>query len=461
MRIQNYLIIFLLILNVFACQQELENRTIVIKGSESIIQIIKQASGLIKVEQIIPHPEKERIKHYYYKLKSHPEYTLHFVGGGSSRAMAAIIDQTADIAIVNRTFTDDHKDMLRQNHVTAIRYALAHSEIYFIVNQKNPIVSLRLTQLKGIFTGRIPNWRLEQEEDIKSRELVRLKAQSKTRDRKIDLTQEFYEHEKIDLSGRRKSSGNHFWVYKEVLQARGFSRDLRDFMDDQDIVDYVSNNKYAIGYISKNYFDSIYTADDLNKIESKLDKSVFLPVEERKKLTVGLNVKRLLVYDDFNTKGGQAFKYFHLIPEIYLIVPDKNAEAMKIKRNELNTYEEEIKKDSKEMLDIRLKLDKIKKEQNDLSVRQDIDKGKQNKIRLSLDNKRKNLESIEEELANHIKDLNEKALKVKGKIERLKLNNKELDPIIQFFYSQEISNLLRSNSLIPLKNNSKNKHLLP
>ncbi len=460
MRIQNYFII-LFILNMFACQQEIENRTIVIKGSESIIQIIKQASGLIKVEQNIPHPEKERIKHYYYKLKSNPEYTLHFVGGGSSRAMAAIIDQTADIAIVNRTFTDDHKDLLRQNHVTAIRYALAHSEIYFIVNQKNPILSLRLTQLKGIFSGRIPNWRLEQEENIKSRELVRLKAQSKTKDRQGDSTQEFNEHERIDLAGRRTSSGNHFWVYKEVLQARGFSRDLRDFIDDQDIVDYVSNNKYAIGYISKNYFDSIYTADDLNKIESKLDKSVFISPEERKKLTVGLNVKRLLVYDDFNAKGGQAFKYFHLVPEIYLIVPDKNAEAMKIKQNELNTYEEEIKEDSKDLLDVRLMLDKVKKDLDGLSVRQDIDRGKQNKMRLSLDNKRKDLESIEEELASHVKDLNEKALNIKGKIEKLKLNSKKLDPVIQFFYSQEISKLLRSNSLTPIKNSSKNQHLLP
>ncbi len=460
MKIHYYLII-LLTFSLLACQQEKERLTIVIKGSESIIQIIKQAPGLVKVEQTVPHPEKERIRHYHYRLRSNPEYTLHFVGGGSSRAMAAIIDQTADLAIVNRTFTDDHKDLLRRNHVTAIRYAIARSEVYFIINNKNPIISLRLSQLKGIFSGRIPSWRLEQEENIKSGELVRLKAQNKTKDSKIDSSQAFYEYEKIDLAGRRKSSGNHYWIYREVLQARGFSRNLRDFIDDQGIIDYVSNNKYSIGYISKSYFDSIYTTEDLNKIESKIDKSSFVSIEEREKLTVGLKVKRLLVYDDFKAKEGQGFKSFHLQPKVYLVVPNKNAEAMKIIQNELNTYKDEIEKDSKELIDIRIELDKVKKEQDDLSVRKDIDRSKQNKIRLNLDSKRKNLEDFEKELAHHIEDLKPRVLEAKEKIEKLKLKGRKLNPVIQFFYSQEVSNLLKLNSLIPLKNSSNNQHPVP
>lgn len=303
-KIRKVIVIIFFLLGTFVLQVSCggggKKRIFIVKGSESIIHILKQSNSL----------SKEQNSSYYKLVNTKDKF--YFIGGGSTRALAAIIGQTCDLAIVNHTFSFDYQLLLEKYNIKYKMYPFAKSEILFIVNKKNPIASIQLSQLLGVFTGRISNWKLEKEKN-KAKKIVKEKKE------------QFLESEKILIVGRGKSSGNHYWVSQKVLQGMKFSRNSRDYFDDSKIVNFIKQDqgKYAIGYISKNYFISSLPAEKLRKLEKKYKKLGFLDTDEMEKLFIGKNVKRLLVYDDKNVKLGQAFKQFQLHPEIYLLVPQK------------------------------------------------------------------------------------------------------------------------------------------
>lgn len=347
----------IILTSLLSCGQSDKEKLFIVKGSENIIKILKKSQYFIK---------DDNYKNFHALIHK-PNYKFHFVGGGSRRAIAAIIDQnTTNLTLINNTFSFDQKLLLKQFDINPLMYPFAKSEIIFVVNKNNPVISLNLSQLQGILIGQIDNWKFEEKKEkiIIEKEEPKLKNQ-------VTHREKFIETEKIMPVGRKKSSGNYFWVYKKVLQAKSFTSILKDFVNDSEIVNFIKNDqtgKYSIGYITKNNFNTSVTFDELKKLEEKLDKSE-LEVDELEKLLIGQDLKRLIIYDDINSTEGKAFKTFHIYITYYLVIPN---------------------------------------------------------------------------VTNNLK---------------LYIQNKDLEPLIDFFYSNEMKNLLLSKGLIPLPRPTKNIYI--
>lgn len=316
-----YLILLFIFFLSFSCKRNTERKYYVIKGSESIIDIISKAK-----EGIHPTPEG------YFKVKNTKDNYIHFGSGGSSRGLAAIIGQTTDIAISNHRFTFDQRKLLEKYHVKAKLYAFAQSEIVFVTHKDNPLISLKLSQLQDIFRGVIPAWTLEREESIKSRQLDQIKAKAKSRKGKLYLrTDNFDENEPITLTGRRNSSGNYFWVYNNILFRKSFSREILDFSNDIGIHNAVKQLKYGIGYVSKSNFKTELSGNEILSFETKLESGT-INLDEMEKLILGKDLKRILIYNDIGSKNKQSSKQlydlYRIKPIVYIVIPEEKEKEL-------------------------------------------------------------------------------------------------------------------------------------
>lgn len=73
-------------------------------------------------------------------------------GGGSTGGIKATQQGTADIGACSRELTVFEKQNLKQ-------IVIGKDALALIVNKKNPIKNLTLDQIRGIFVGRIKNWK--------------------------------------------------------------------------------------------------------------------------------------------------------------------------------------------------------------------------------------------------------------------------------------------------------------
>lgn len=124
----------LLFLVVFVgCGRREEARTLNVAGSTTVLPIVQAAA-----EEF----QKER-----------PGTKIAVQGGGSSTGIEAATTGTADIGTSSRELKGAEKNAGLVDHIIAI------DAIAIIVNPSNPVSNLTKAQLKGIFGGRIQNWR--------------------------------------------------------------------------------------------------------------------------------------------------------------------------------------------------------------------------------------------------------------------------------------------------------------
>ncbi len=86
-------------------------------------------------------------------------YEIEVSGGGSSVGIAALINGTIDIADHSRPLKPSEYKMAVQNGVYPFTFHIANDAVTVVVHRSNPIQNLTLAQLKGIYTGRITNWK--------------------------------------------------------------------------------------------------------------------------------------------------------------------------------------------------------------------------------------------------------------------------------------------------------------
>ena len=84
-------------------------------------------------------------------MRLHPPSHIYVQGGGSTAGIVAARTQAAQIGMSSRALLPEEKDLLA---VTIARDAIA-----VIVNPKNPINELSLTQVVQVFSGKVRNWK--------------------------------------------------------------------------------------------------------------------------------------------------------------------------------------------------------------------------------------------------------------------------------------------------------------
>jgi phosphate transport system substrate-binding protein len=146
-------------------------------------------------------------------MSRHPQSHIYVQGGGSTAGIEAVRIRAANIGMSSRSLLPDEKDL----YVVTI----AKDAIAIIVNPKNPTRNLSLDHVRGVFSGKIKNWR-------------ELGAPPHP----------------IVLVSREEGSGTRESFQKFVMGKEEIS--LESLVQDSNgaIRQVVSNDPYAIGYIS-------------------------------------------------------------------------------------------------------------------------------------------------------------------------------------------------------------------
>ncbi|MBP9865706.1 MAG: substrate-binding domain-containing protein, partial [Candidatus Omnitrophica bacterium] len=88
-------------------------------------------------------------------MKQNPGITIQVTGGGSGVGIAALLDNTTNIANSSRKIKDKEIDKAKQAGYYPEEFKIALDTLAVVVNHDNPVQELTLKQIMGIYTGRI------------------------------------------------------------------------------------------------------------------------------------------------------------------------------------------------------------------------------------------------------------------------------------------------------------------
>jgi phosphate transport system substrate-binding protein len=148
------------------------------------------------------------------------------IGGGSGVGFAALIDGEVPIAMASREIKESEMQKAQQRGINPVEHTIAWDGIAVVVNPDNPVSQLTYEQLQGIYDGNISNWR-----DVGG------------------------EDRAIAVITRDSSSGTYEYFKEEILVDREYRPDALAQPATGGIVQEVSRNKGAIGYIGFAYLD--------------------------------------------------------------------------------------------------------------------------------------------------------------------------------------------------------------
>ena len=169
---------------------------------------------------------------------NHPEIRISVTGGGSGTGIAALTNNTVDLAHASRQIKDEEIAEAQSKGVEPVEHIIARDAIAVIVNPENPVNELTLQQISDIYSGKTTNWSEVGGDD---RPIVKL--------------------------SRETNSGTHVYFLETVLRLGSkedktlFSTDTLLLPSSEGIISEVRDNPNAIGY------DGLgYVPDDLKMI---------------------------------------------------------------------------------------------------------------------------------------------------------------------------------------------------
>jgi phosphate transport system substrate-binding protein len=101
-------------------------------------------------------PVAQKIAEVYMKEKN---VSISLSGGGSGNGIKAIIDGTTDIAMASRFIKDKEVELACTKKVYPVPFRIALDCIIPVVHPSNSVADLTIDQLRGIYTGKITNWK--------------------------------------------------------------------------------------------------------------------------------------------------------------------------------------------------------------------------------------------------------------------------------------------------------------
>ncbi|WP_406670493.1 PstS family phosphate ABC transporter substrate-binding protein [Methanolobus sp. ZRKC4] len=195
-----------------------DSEAIIVKGSDTVLPLSQAEAEDFMIEN--------------------PETSVTIIGGGSGVGVAALIDDEVEIAMTSRLMKESEVEEAEANGVTPLRHEIAIDGIAVIVNPENPVNELTYDQLKGIYDGSISNWA-----DVGG------------------------DDRKIAVMSRDSSSGTYEYFKEEILEDEAYRQDALTQPSTGAIVQEVSQNEGAIGYIGFAYLDESTKAISLDSGE--------------------------------------------------------------------------------------------------------------------------------------------------------------------------------------------------
>lgn len=159
-------------------------------------------------------------------LEKHPESEIIVTGGGSGVGIAALPENTTDIAMASRRIKFGEKMKFVEIGLDAREVIVAYDALAVVVNPSNPVDSLTREQLEAIFRGKITNWK-----DVGG------------------------EDRKIVVYSRETSSGTYEFFKESVLDNKNYMSSILSMPATGAIIQSVKQTKGAIGYIGLAYLN--------------------------------------------------------------------------------------------------------------------------------------------------------------------------------------------------------------
>ena len=172
-------------------------------------------------------------------MKANPGVNISLSGGGSGEGIKALIDKSTDIANSSREIKGNEVELAKSKGVNPVETIVAVDAIVPIVNPRNKVTNLSIDQLSQIYQGKITNWKEVGGDDLQ-----------------------------IVVVSRDSSSGT-FEAWSEmVLHKAKVAPRAQMQASNGAIVQAVSKNRYAIGYIGLGYINKAVKPLTVNGVQA-------------------------------------------------------------------------------------------------------------------------------------------------------------------------------------------------
>jgi phosphate transport system substrate-binding protein len=186
--------------------------TVSIAGAQKIV--IKGS------DTVLPLSQKEA--EVYMKKNTGKSITV--IGGGSGVGLAALIDNTTDIAMASRKMKMDERMKMQDAGRAYKEVIIAQDALSVIVNPQNKVSKLTRQQIEDIYTGKIKNWKELGGDDMQ-----------------------------IIAYSRETSSGTYEFFKDHVMNRKNYTSSVLNMPATGAIIQSVSQTKGAIGYVGLAY----------------------------------------------------------------------------------------------------------------------------------------------------------------------------------------------------------------
>ncbi|MBP1607832.1 MAG: Phosphate transporter, periplasmic phosphate-binding protein PstS [Acidobacteria bacterium] len=161
----------------------------------------------------------------------HADVSIQVTGGGSGTGIAALINGGTDICAASRPMKDKEKEQVRSRRgKEVVETPVALDGVAIYVHQTSHLQSITQAQLKGIYTGKMTNWRDVGGEDTR-----------------------------IVAYSRENNSGTYVFFKEHVLNNEDFARDMQTLPGTAAVVNAVSKDPASVGYGGIAYATTIRT----------------------------------------------------------------------------------------------------------------------------------------------------------------------------------------------------------
>jgi phosphate transport system substrate-binding protein len=181
-----------------------QKKMIQIKGSDTLVNLVQ-----ILAEEF---------------MGKNPGAALAVLGGGSGTGITGIINQTCDIANHSREWKQKEIDQAWEKGIKPRFFIVAVDGVSIIVNEKNPLSQLVMSEVGALYRGDIKNWK-----DVGGPDKA------------------------VSLYGRQSNSGTYVFMQEHVLGNKNYSTDMKEMNGNAQIIEGVIQDKGGIGYVGVGY----------------------------------------------------------------------------------------------------------------------------------------------------------------------------------------------------------------
>ena len=179
-------------------------KTIQVKGSDTLVNLV----------QILAEDYMEK----------NPGTALAVLGGGSSTGIAGLTNGTCDIANHSREWKPTEIDLAWKKGVKPRFFVVAVDGVSIIVNAKNPLDEMKMSDIGALYRGDIKNWKAVGGPGLA-----------------------------VSLYGRQSNSGTYAFMQEHVLGNKNYSTDMKEMNGNAQIIEGVLQDEGGIGYVGVGY----------------------------------------------------------------------------------------------------------------------------------------------------------------------------------------------------------------